>query len=128
MTSQAFGIVETRLVLGIPMGIMAGDATDPAVAGAEAAAFGQPVGLKTDSQGSLHMKFFHVRSGAVAGATELYKVSGPQGGGIEDMKLLQTPRFHRRHVLGPWPVAAFACDSCNQPIELEAAVAHGTRG
>ncbi len=44
------------------------------------------------------------------------------------MRLLQLPGLHRRHVLRPRAVAAFAGDSWNQLIELEMAVAHGPGG
>ena len=128
VAGQALRVVEGRLVLRVLMGIVAGKTTDPAIAGAEAAAFSQPIGLKASGHGSLEVKRLHVRSGAVAGATELHEVSGGQGSGIEDVRRAQHTGLYRRHVLRPRAVAAFTGDTWSQLIEFQTAVAHGGRG
>jgi hypothetical protein len=58
------------------MGVMAGQATDPAITRIEARAFRKPVRLEADSYDPLRLNLLHVRSRPVAGATKLYQVAG----------------------------------------------------
>ncbi len=76
VASLAFGVVKSWLMLRIPMRVVAGQATDPAIKRTEAPAFGQAVRLETHGCDSLGLNGFDVRSRTMAGATELYKVSG----------------------------------------------------
>lgn len=124
VAGQALRVVESRLMVRVLMGIVAGKTTDPAIVRIEAAAFSQPIGLKAGGHRPLQVKRLHVRSGAMTGAAELHKVSGCQGGGIEDVRLLQLAGLHRRHVLRSRAMAAFTGDSWSQLIKFQTAVAH----